>query len=284
MARSQCTPKSTRAKKNPKKVTKKILKQVRQRKGQQGRAMGKAADDKKRSLHRVTGKKRPASRQQQTKRHIVAYTRTSSKTNMHGNSRQRQLAAIRAQAAQDGEDPDGLRIISEVVSGMTPLSGRTRFMGLLEDPNVKVIYVETTSRIARSALVAEQIYQAAERTGTDIVVADNPSIFKRGATPEESLLRRMICEVQEYERDAVVQRLAMGLVAAAMQRGQARGRKSILETLNPNQRQRRRLQTLVRQHDAGRFGYRPLAKKMSQVLQVDGMAMETCRRLCQQLS
>ena len=82
----------------------------------------------------------------------------------------------------------------------------------------------------------------------------------------------------------MVRRLAMGLVAATMQQGVSRGRKGILETLNPNQQQRRRLQTLVRQHDAGRFGYRPLAQKMSQVLQVDSMAMETCRRLSKQLS
>ena len=139
---------------------------------------------------------------------------------------------------RDGHNPNGLRIISEVLSGMTPLCCRTKYMGLLEDPKVKVIYVESTSRIARSSLVAEQIYQAAERTGTDIVVADNPSIFKRGATPEESLLRRMMCAKQEYERDSVVHRLALGLLASMMQQGHSRGRKTILETLNPNQQQK----------------------------------------------
>ena len=192
MPRSQVAPVRPRAKNNPKKVTKKILKQKRH----QGQATGKAASDNKRTAPSVIRGKRPAS-SVQGKTHIVAYTRTSSRTNVHGNSRPRQLAAIKAQAMRDGHNPNGLRIISEVLSGMTPLCGRTKFMGLLEDPKVKVIYVESTSRIARSSLVAEQIYQAAERTGTDIVVADNPSIFKRGATPEESLLRRMMRAVQE---------------------------------------------------------------------------------------
>ena len=82
----------------------------------------------------------------------------------------------------------------------------------------------------------------------------------------------------------MVHRLATGLLAATLQGGLTRGRKGILETLNPNQQQKRRLQTLVRQHDAGKFGYRPLAQKMSHVLEMDCMAMETCRRLCKQLS
>ena len=170
-------PRSQVAKKNPKKVTKKVTKKNPKKVTKKVTTkVTKKVTKKilKRPAPRVTGAKRPAS-SVQNKTHIVAYTRTSSRTNMHGNSRPRQLAAIKAQAERDGHNPSGLHIISEVVSGMTSLSQRTKFMGLLEDPRVKIIYVASTSRIARSAMVTEQLYQAAECTGTDIVVADNPA-------------------------------------------------------------------------------------------------------------
>ena len=115
---------------------------------------------------------------------VVAYMRTSSKANMDGNSQARQFAAILRQAQQDGHGCN-MKKISDCISGMVPLPNREKFRALVKNKDTKKIYVESASRVARSASVAEQINQAAHATNTDIVVASNPALFKRDATPEE---------------------------------------------------------------------------------------------------
>ena len=138
--------------------------------------------------------------------------------------------------------------------------------------------------MARAASVAEHIYQVARDAGTDIAVASHPSLFKRDANPEEHFFRRIFFAVAEYERDLVVHRLQVGLRAAQEQRDKVRGRKTILEELAPTRRQKRDLKRLAQQRRAGKFGFRPCARKMAHVLGMkQTMAMETCRRLCQQL-
>ena len=133
--------------------------------------------------------------------------------------------------------------------------------------------------------MAEQIYQAAQATGTDTNVANNPALFKRNATPEEHFFRRIHVAVMEYERDLVVHRLQMGLQAAQQKRKKVRGRKTIMEKLAPMSQQKRALKKLILQRRAGKFGFRPLARKMSQALRLkQTMAMETCKRVCQQLA
>ncbi len=215
---------------------------------------------------------------------VVAYTRTSSTANMKGNSQARQLSAIVRQANQDGLNRTNIKKVTECVSGMVPLASRKKFMNLLNNTNTKNIYVESASRVARSAAVAEQIYQAAQATGTDIVVANNPNLFKRDANPEEHFFRRIHFAVAEYERDLVVHRLQMGLQAAMEKREKVHGRKTILESLAPTGWQKRALKKLIAQRCAGKFGFHPLAEKMSQVLGLRyTMAMETCRRLCKQM-
>jgi DNA invertase Pin-like site-specific DNA recombinase len=208
---------------------------------------------------------------------VVAYLLSSSKANMQGISQAQPLAAIICQANPD-EHGGNMKKISDCISGMVPLPGREEFMALLKHTDTKKIYVESASRVARSASVAEQIYQAAQATGTDTNVANNPALFKRNATPEEHFFRRIHVAIMENERDLVEHRLQMGLQAAQQKRKKVHGRKTIMEKLAPMSQQKRALKKLILQRRAGKFGSR-------QVLRLkQTMAMETCRRLCQQLA
>ena len=71
----------------------------------------------------------------------------------------------------------------------------------------------------------------ADEAGTEIIVANNPALFKLNATPEQHFFRRIAFAVTEYERDCLVERLQSGLRAAAAKRGgvAAQGRKIILQ-------------------------------------------------------
>ena len=172
-------------------------------------------------------------------RQAVAYMRTSSKANMNGDSQGRQLQAIQARANQQGVPHNGIMKVGECISGMAPMAMRKRLQDLLKNSQVSKIFVESASRVARSAKVAEEIYEAAKESGTEIVVANSPTLFKLNATPEQHFFRRVHFAVAEYERDCLVERLRSGLQASAAKRGgsNAQGRKSIMEKINPTKQQ-----------------------------------------------
>jgi DNA invertase Pin-like site-specific DNA recombinase len=163
---------------------------------------------------------------------------------------------------------------------------RKRLQDLLQNSKVSKIFVESASRVARSAKVAEEIYEAARESGTEIVMANNPTLFKLDATPEQNFFGRVHFAAAEYECDCLVECLHSGLEAPAAKRGvaTAQGRKSIIEKNKPTKQQEKALKKLIAQRERGDFGYRPLAQKMSAVLKLDSsMSMETCRRLCASL-
>ena len=120
---------------------------------------------------------------------------------------------------------------------------------LIKNAEVKKIFVESASRVARSAKVAEEIYETAKSTGTEIIVANNPALFKLDATPEQNFFRGIAFAVAEYERDLLVDRLQSGLRAAAAKRGgmSVQGRKSILDKTSPTKKQKKVLKALIAQ-------------------------------------
>ena len=140
--------------------------------------------------------------------------------------------------------------------------------------------------MARSSKVAEEIYEEAKVSGTEIVVANNPTLFKFDATPEQHFFRRIAFAVAEYERDVLVERLQSGLRTAAAKRG---GGCCAGPQEHPREDQAHSAaeegpEKLIAQRAQGDFGYRPLVEQMSGVLKLDScMSMETCRRLCKSL-
>ena len=109
----------------------------------------------------------------------LAYLRTSSSTNVGGDSSERQRAAIQEYAKRAG-----LEVVEEfydaAVSGADPLDQREGFVQLLAHAKahgVGVVLVETASRFARSLMVQELGLQAMRREGITLVAVDSPETF-----------------------------------------------------------------------------------------------------------
>jgi DNA invertase Pin-like site-specific DNA recombinase len=227
-----------------------------------------------------------------TKR-VAVYTRTSSKANLGGASTARQRSVAHAALAGASEQlKQHVENVSEVVSGMLPLDQRTKLKELLDGQHVTKVFVESARAIARNAMVAEQAWQLSRDNGVEIIAADLPQLFKHNPNPGETLMRRVMLAVQEFERDMIVLRLSHGLARkkpSSTRRTQAgtvkvNGALSLLEKCKPNKRQMAQMVKLTKMHDASEIGWRPLAERLSRALKLESdMAVETARRLKQEL-
>ncbi|CAJ1410792.1 unnamed protein product [Effrenium voratum] len=206
------------------------------------------------------------------------YTRTSTKTNLKGDSGNRQFrASLKALKAVQGKDYKGAKRVSECISGMLPLKDRKKLQSLLNG-GFSHIYVESLRALGRKTSAIEEIYEEAKRTGTHIVVADlPPTLFSSTASPAENFQRRIMAAVQEFERDTIVYRLQEGLKAKAAKMkaaglpGKVNGRKSYLEhqqgkNLSPKKLKALKQACLARKR--GEFGWRVLATKASKILRL----------------
>jgi len=143
----------------------------------------------------------------------IIYSRTSSKKNSTklSSSLDRQVSTTK-KLLKPGKKA---KVVCEVKSGCLPIHQRPKLAKLLEpDSRVAKIFCESARAIARDAAVQEEVWRRCQEAGIQIVAADSPQLFKLNPTPGESLLRRVMGVVQQYDRDAVVDRLAKGRARA----------------------------------------------------------------------
>ena len=212
------------------------------------------------------------------------YSRTSSKANIAGDSSGRQMRAGLAAAKNLGGGQSSLKRVSECVSGMLPLAQRKKLQSLL-DGSYSHVFVESLSALGRKATGIKEVYEAAKKSKTNVVVADLPCVFSLSATPAEAFQRRVMAAVQEFERDVIVNRLQEGLQAKAKKlqtqgknNNKVNGRKSYLEKLLQNDSHNMKskikaLTALCKDRKQGKFGFRELAVKATKVLALKKGAM-----------
>jgi len=226
---------------------------------------------------------------------VALYARTSSAANAAGHSTTRQMEAATSVLKRSGVPRSAeLKVhkVSEVISGMLPLAERTKLQKLLSGEFDTVI-VESQRALARGVHAAEEVYQTAKKNNVNILVNDMPTLYKLDATPAESFIRQVMAAVSEFERDTIVARLQAGLegkraiTKRKTQTGEPKvqGRKTLLESSGvlrfcPSTRcQLRQLNKAVKQHENGEFGWRPLAEKVQQILELDkAPSVEVVRR------
>jgi DNA invertase Pin-like site-specific DNA recombinase len=138
----------------------------------------------------------------------LAYLRTSSATNVNGDSSTRQREAI-SQYARTA----GLEIVAEfydaAVSGADPIEQREGFIALLsmaEETGVKTVLVENASRFARDLIVQETGYALLTRQGFKLIAADDPDGFTAD-TPTARMVRQILGAVAEFEKANLVAKL-----------------------------------------------------------------------------
>jgi DNA invertase Pin-like site-specific DNA recombinase len=139
-----------------------------------------------------------------------AYLRTSSATNVGGDSDVRQREAIKAFAAQAGYEIAG-EFYDAAVSGSDALDARPGFTAMLTAINAngcRTIIVESASRFARDLIVQETGYRQLRggKNPIELIAADSPEAFVHD-TPTARLVRQVLGAVSEFEKAALVAKL-----------------------------------------------------------------------------
>lgn len=180
----------------------------------------------------------------QEDRRAVAYLRTSSATNVDGDSGTRQREAIQQYAKRAG-----MELVAEfydaAVSGADPLDTREGFTALLayaKEHAVGTVLVETASRFARSLMVQELGLQVLRREGIRLVAVDSPETFAATDDPMVEAVRQMLGVMAQLEKAMTVAKLrgARDRKSATLGR-RVEGQKGYAETHPELVREARRL-------------------------------------------
>lgn len=138
----------------------------------------------------------------------VAYYRTSSQSNVDGDSVPRQRAACVEYAERQG-----LTIEAEfndaAVRGTDAVATRRGFAALMAwcgEHGCRTILVENASRFARDLIVSEVGYEWLKGQGFSLVAVDDPDAFTAD-TPTAKLVRQILGAVSEFEKANLVGKL-----------------------------------------------------------------------------
>ena len=160
----------------------------------------------------------------------VYYIRTSSATNLDGDSETRQKIAIYAYAEKNGyEIVQGA--YDEAVKGTDHIPEREGFSKLIDyclNNDVKFILCENASRFARSVIVQEMGYNKLNEVGLVVIPVDAPDYFSND-DPSQRMIRQMLGVVAEFEKSNLVSKLRGARKRKKKENGKCEGRKSLIE-------------------------------------------------------
>jgi DNA invertase Pin-like site-specific DNA recombinase len=138
----------------------------------------------------------------------VAYFRTSSATNVNGDSEERQRVAVRKYAKTHR-----LNLASEfydaAVSGADPIDTRPGFSAMLDyisKSGASTILIETSSRFARDLAVQITGHEQLKTLGIELIPVDAPDHFTDD-TPTATMVRQILGAVAEFDKSATVLKL-----------------------------------------------------------------------------
>jgi DNA invertase Pin-like site-specific DNA recombinase len=160
----------------------------------------------------------------------LAYLRTSSATNMEGDSAERQRVAIRAYAARAG-----LEVVQEfydaAVAGGDPVEGRPGFAAMLdriEGNGVRLVLVEDPSRFARELIPQELGILVMQRLGVRVVTAYGEDLTN-STDPSRVMMRQVAGAFAQYEKARLVEKMRGARDRASKAAGRrVEGRKATL--------------------------------------------------------
>jgi len=200
-----------------------------------------------------------------TKTQAIAYSRTSSSTNIAGDSRPRQEAAI-AEYAKHADFEIVDRFYDGAVSGEDHLESRPGFSAMLdiiEGNGVRTVLIESADRLARSVMVQETGILALRARGVTVITASGHNLTDDD-DPAKVAMRQMAAVFAQFEKARVVAKLRSGRdrKSAAIGR-RCEGRKPVpnevlqaakrLARRNPKNHQHRSFLRISR--DLGGLGY-----------------------------
>ena len=161
------------------------------------------------------------------------YLRTSSATNIDGDSEDRQKEAITKYA-----DSQGYEIVSgaydQAVKGSDSIHEREGFAKLIQyciDNDVTTILCENASRFARDVIVQELGYRELKKLNLQLIPVDAPDYFP-GDSPSLNMIRQILGAVSEFEKSNLVSKLRGARERIKLRDGKCEGRKNLEEILS----------------------------------------------------
>jgi DNA invertase Pin-like site-specific DNA recombinase len=138
----------------------------------------------------------------------LAYLRTSSATNVGGDSPERQRRAIHAYAAGNGIEVEG-EFYDAAVRGADPVEGRPGFAAMLariEGNGVRLVLVEDPSRFARELIPQELGVLVMQRLGVRVVTASGEDLTN-STDPSRVMMRQVAGAFSQYEKARLVEKM-----------------------------------------------------------------------------
>jgi DNA invertase Pin-like site-specific DNA recombinase len=138
----------------------------------------------------------------------LAYLRTSSATNVGGDTDKRQRTAIEAYAAANGIELVD-QFYDAAVSGADPLQNRKGFadmMARIEGNGVRLVLIEDASRFARDIVVQELGIRWMQSLGVRVVTAGGVDLTDDTDT-ERTMMRQLIGTIAAAEKTRLVRKL-----------------------------------------------------------------------------
>jgi DNA invertase Pin-like site-specific DNA recombinase len=140
--------------------------------------------------------------------HAIAYLRTSSASNVAGDSEQRQRLAIEGYAKAHGIQVVG-EFYDAAVSGADPVETRPGFAAMLEriaGNGVRLVLCEDASRFARSMLAQELGVLAMQKLGVVVLTASGENLTET-SDPSRVMMRQVAGAFSQYEKTRLVLKL-----------------------------------------------------------------------------
>jgi DNA invertase Pin-like site-specific DNA recombinase len=140
--------------------------------------------------------------------HALAYLRTSSASNVGGDSDIRQRLAIEAYAKAHG-----ITLVAEfydaAVSGADPVESRPGFAAMLdriEGNGVRLVIVEDASRFARDLVAQELGVLVMQQRGVRVITANGDNLTET-TDPSRIMMRQIAGSFAQYEKARLVGKL-----------------------------------------------------------------------------
>jgi DNA invertase Pin-like site-specific DNA recombinase len=139
----------------------------------------------------------------------VIYLRTSSATNVGGDSDVRQRQACEAYAAGHGIEIVG-EFYDAAVSGTDPVQTRPAFNSMLdkiEGNGVRLVIIEDASRFARDLMTQECGLGMLAARGVRVIAANTGDDMTDTSDPMKKMLRQIVGAIVEAEKSRLVAKL-----------------------------------------------------------------------------
>jgi len=160
----------------------------------------------------------------------VYYLRTSSASNLEGDSETRQKEAIFAYA-----EKNSLEIVQgaydQAIAGTDHVMSRNGIKELTkycEEHGVNIILCENASRFARDLIIQEMGFRDLKKLDLQIIPVDAPEYFT-GDSPSLNLIRQVLGSVSEFEKSNLVHKLREARQRVRLEKGKCEGRRSLQE-------------------------------------------------------